>query len=53
MHSLADYLKLFTEVEMEELFSGGKSSIDLLMAMLLSRMDRVFKWTDEALSIVI
>ncbi|CAK85751.1 unnamed protein product (macronuclear) [Paramecium tetraurelia] len=49
--SLADYLKLYTKQELEDLFrSAQENRVYILMSMLLSRQDRNFNWTDQALS---
>ncbi|CAD8130294.1 unnamed protein product [Paramecium sonneborni] len=49
--SLADYLKLYTKYELEELFKTAQDNrVYILMSMLLSRQDRNFNQTDQALS---
>ncbi|CAD8186301.1 unnamed protein product [Paramecium octaurelia] len=49
--SLADYLKLYTKQELEELFKiAQENRVYILMSMLLSRQDRNYNWTDQALT---
>lgn len=58
LHSVADYFKVFLPDELSLTFQrvghySEELSIVILMAMLLSRMDRTFEWTDEALARVL
>jgi hypothetical protein len=54
LHSVSDYFKLFTEEELSVTFRALPEDEDmnvcLCMGMLLSRMDRTFEWTDDALT---
>lgn len=49
--SLADYLRLFDKESLERLFEKQQlNRVYVLMAMLLSRQDRNYSWTNQALS---
>ena len=58
MHSVSDLFKVFLPKELGEMFEATKTmpeetAVVVLMAMLLSRMDRTFEWTNEALTKVL